>query len=274
MQGEVQASGGSPSISRMTSSRGSDRPSPRTNRARGDRLRAARDRAAFSQAAPRCGPCRRMTAGGPRQRLSLLAGPHGKPYLEGAGDVEFNLSHSGDLALVAVARGVRVGVDVERVRDLDDRDAIARRFFSPRERDEFTALPDGLKTTAFFRLWTCKESYIKCIGTGLSSAPRRLLGLGRPARAGGAGRGRRRRRGGGTVDDPRDRCGRGIRGGGGRRGGGLPRADVRFRRVRYCGPSSPHGWTQGRSAIADPTRTAGPRSGRAARPSRRGSSRR
>ncbi|HEY2158143.1 MAG TPA: hypothetical protein VGH33_21115, partial [Isosphaeraceae bacterium] len=110
-------------------------------RARGERFRSERDRARFlvSRAALRAILSR--YAGRPAAALAFLAGPHGKPSLAGAGAIEFNLSHSGDLALVAVAAGVRVGVDVEQLREMDDRDAIVRRFFSAREQAELFALP-------------------------------------------------------------------------------------------------------------------------------------
>ncbi len=136
-------------------------------RSRGDRFRSAGDRARFLASRAALRAVLAHYCGRPASGLSFLAGPHGKPYLDGAGGVEFNLSHSGDLALVAVATGVRVGVDIERVRELDDRDAIAHRFFSARERAELDAQPQGLRTAAFFRIWSCKEAYIKCLGTGL-----------------------------------------------------------------------------------------------------------
>ncbi len=136
-------------------------------RARGDRFCFAGDRDRFLASRVALRSVLSGYAGRPASELTFVLGPRGKPSLDGAGVIEFNLSHSGDLALVAVATGVRVGVDVERVRAIDDRDAIVLRFFSPRERAEFAALPNELKTAAFFHIWTCKESYIKGIGNGL-----------------------------------------------------------------------------------------------------------
>jgi 4'-phosphopantetheinyl transferase len=82
--------------------------------------------------------------------------------------VEFNVSHSGTTALLAFARGRALGVDVERIREDFDHEAIARRFFSVHEARQLAALAPSERYYGFFRCWTRKESYIKAIGTGLS----------------------------------------------------------------------------------------------------------
>jgi len=88
-------------------------------------------------------------------RLAFHYGPQGKPMLAGdAGtDLEFNLSHSRDRALIAVARGRRVGIDLEAVRPMADLDAIVERFFSEAERAEFRSVPGPARLGAFFRAW-------------------------------------------------------------------------------------------------------------------------
>jgi len=96
-------------------------------------------------------------------------GEHGKPALRGTpGGLAFNLSHSGDRALVAVTRVGPVGVDIEGHRALTDRDGLARRFFSPAEIQQLEGLPEEDRTAAFFRCWTRKEAFIKCSGRGLT----------------------------------------------------------------------------------------------------------
>ena len=102
--------------------------------------------------------------------LRFVYGPRGKPALaEGAhADLRFNLSHSGDLALVAVTRGREVGVDVEADRPDFATEATARRFFSAAEVEAFLALPPASRHEAFFRCWTRKEAYIKALGDGLA----------------------------------------------------------------------------------------------------------
>lgn len=82
--------------------------------------------------------------------------------------VEFNVSHSGTIALLAFARGRALGVDVERLREDFDHDAIARRFFSEQEQRQLATLAPSERYHSFFRCWTRKEAYIKAQGTGLS----------------------------------------------------------------------------------------------------------
>jgi 4'-phosphopantetheinyl transferase len=94
----------------------------------------------------------------------------GKPSLaagQGAG-LRFNLSHSEDRLLIAIGRELELGVDIERVRDDIEHDAIARRFFSEAERAALLAQPVASRAAAFFVIWTRKEAYIKLLGGGLS----------------------------------------------------------------------------------------------------------
>lgn len=92
-------------------------------------------------------------------------GPHGKPTLPGT-PIRFNLSHSGDLALLGVTREAHLGVDVERLREVDHL-RIARRFFAPAEADRLARLPEQRRRAAFFAGWTRKEAVIKAVGAGL-----------------------------------------------------------------------------------------------------------
>jgi 4'-phosphopantetheinyl transferase len=108
------------------------------------------------------------------RELEFSTGPHGKPVLVTStggsrGGVEFNLSHSADLALVAVARERPVGVDLERWERTTDHLALATRFFSPTERASLEALAargDDL-VHGFFAAWTRKEAYLKARGEGV-----------------------------------------------------------------------------------------------------------
>jgi 4'-phosphopantetheinyl transferase len=94
--------------------------------------------------------------------------PKGKPRLGGRSGPFFNVSHSGELALMAFSSSTPLGVDVELLRDMDDTSAIVKRFFSPAETARWTSLPAGIRTRAFFDCWTRKEAYIKAVGEGLS----------------------------------------------------------------------------------------------------------
>ena len=94
---------------------------------------------------------------------------HGKPRLvSGLAPLQFNLSHSGEMALVAVARDRSVGVDLEHVRDVRDLLRIADAHFSTVEREELRSLPQADRQAAFFRCWTRKEAVIKASGEGLA----------------------------------------------------------------------------------------------------------
>lgn len=95
----------------------------------------------------------------------------GKPFLKPrifAESIDFNVSHSGDVALLVFSRGRSVGVDVEQIRDNLDTLAIARRYFSAHEQSQLAAFPPGERSAGFFRCWTRKEAYIKARGDGLS----------------------------------------------------------------------------------------------------------
>ena len=92
----------------------------------------------------------------------------GKPSLNSAENLEFNVSHSGEVALLAFTRGRQVGVDVEHLRENFDHEAIARRFFSRQEQQQLAELAPAERYRGFFRCWTRKEAYIKAEGTGLS----------------------------------------------------------------------------------------------------------
>lgn len=105
-------------------------------------------------------------AGREPRALEFTFGPRGKPYLLGA-PLQFNLSHSAQLALVAVGRN-ELGVDCEKVRHLENLDDIARRHFSAVEFAALSALAEPERLRGFYRCWTRKEAFIKAIGAGLS----------------------------------------------------------------------------------------------------------
>ena len=98
----------------------------------------------------------------------LQEGPHGKPELQEG--PRFSLSHSGDLALCAVARDREVGVDVEQLRPVPEADSIARRWFSEEEMAAYRVAADARLDGAFLRSWTRREAFLKAIGLGLSDA--------------------------------------------------------------------------------------------------------
>jgi len=90
----------------------------------------------------------------------------GKPYVPGAG-LTFNLSRSEGLALCAITVAGQVGVDIERLRPVDDEDAIVHRYFAPGEMRQYEAVRSPERTAAFFSTWTRKEAFVKAVGSGL-----------------------------------------------------------------------------------------------------------
>jgi 4'-phosphopantetheinyl transferase len=95
---------------------------------------------------------------------------HGRPELAESRGVSFNVSHSNGLAVVAVASGDPVGVDVERLRPVPDAEELAGQYFTPREAEQVRVSPRSGQADAFLALWTRKESLLKAMGTGLSTA--------------------------------------------------------------------------------------------------------
>lgn len=93
---------------------------------------------------------------------------YGKPSLAGDESLQFNISHSHEVGLVAVTRDAAVGVDVEHIRADFASEEIATRFFSRLEIETFSSLSREEQVAAFFRCWARKEAYIKAIGKGLS----------------------------------------------------------------------------------------------------------
>jgi 4'-phosphopantetheinyl transferase len=142
-------------------------------RQRAGRLRFARDRERFVAARAWLrtilGAELAVTPGALRFRYER----DGKPALDAAGSrvgdgVAFNLSHAGDVVLVAVGRDCRIGVDVERVLEDLDTTSLEPHCLADDEIAALASLPAPERRQAFFRCWTRKEAYLKGIGTGLA----------------------------------------------------------------------------------------------------------
>jgi 4'-phosphopantetheinyl transferase len=101
--------------------------------------------------------------------LSFSYGPLGKPALidDCAADLRFNLSHSGNVALYAVAPHREIGIDVERIDSRFIEDGIEEKFFSRNEVAKLSSLQASERLRAFFNCWTRKEAYVKARGGGL-----------------------------------------------------------------------------------------------------------
>jgi 4'-phosphopantetheinyl transferase len=106
----------------------------------------------------------------PAPAIGFRRGDHGKPFLlpEYESELQFNLTHSHDRALVVVALGTEIGVDIEKVRERPSFERLAARFYAEQERAALAAAPVSDRERVFLRLWTRKEAHLKATGTGLS----------------------------------------------------------------------------------------------------------
>ncbi|MCC8557782.1 4'-phosphopantetheinyl transferase family protein [Xanthomonas vesicatoria] len=108
-------------------------------------------------------------------RVPLERDARGRPSLQPAlSDWDTGWSHSGDYLLVGLGRGVRLGVDLERIRARPRLLDIAQRFFHPDELALLAALGADAQQALFFRLWCAKEALLKAYGHGLSFGLHRL----------------------------------------------------------------------------------------------------
>jgi 4'-phosphopantetheinyl transferase len=105
----------------------------------------------------------------PAADVSLRTAPGGKPFLADAPpSLYFNVSHSGDLALIALTTGAEIGIDLEAVRPhADDWVSLARRYFASEEVAALERYSTSERVQAFFRGWTRKEAIVKLLGDGL-----------------------------------------------------------------------------------------------------------
>ncbi|MEG1848516.1 MAG: 4'-phosphopantetheinyl transferase superfamily protein [Lachnospiraceae bacterium] len=101
---------------------------------------------------------------GTKEELREAYGEHGKPYCVNDSTFHYNLSHSGNYAVCAVA-SAEVGIDIQKKRPYQA--AIARRWFAPIEYQRLEVLSGEKQTDAFCRIWTSKESYVKYTGKGM-----------------------------------------------------------------------------------------------------------
>lgn len=106
--------------------------------------------------------------GAPPLDIEISTGPKGKPALaSSASGLHFNVSHSGDWGLIAIARS-DVGVDVEQVRPTRASERLADRFLTAGERSLLESRVVSHGDTGFFMIWSRKEAYLKAVGVGLS----------------------------------------------------------------------------------------------------------
>jgi len=140
-------------------------------RARAARFVFARDRDRFLSAHSALRELLARRTGRPADELRFDTGPYGKPYLLDTPGCSFNMSHSQDVALLAIVDKGEIGIDVECLRPFPDATELAERNFTPSERTQLEARPAHDRDHAFLRCWTRKEACLKAVGSGLSIAP-------------------------------------------------------------------------------------------------------
>jgi len=103
-------------------------------------------------------------------KIHIMLDQHGKPMLSKifhSPVIDFNLSHSNELILIAFARARRVGIDIEHIRSFPDLARLVSRYFTEKESLTIRSIPGPEQTSAFFSGWTRKEALLKAIGRGL-----------------------------------------------------------------------------------------------------------
>jgi 4'-phosphopantetheinyl transferase len=136
-------------------------------RERAGRFRFDRDRQRFIACRSALRQILAGRLGNTADQIVFAYGPRGKPYVAGS-KIRFNLSHSGDDALIAIATGRDVGIDVERPDGQLSPDELAAQFLTAVERAWVESAPHEKRLIAFLACWTRKEAWAKAIGTGLS----------------------------------------------------------------------------------------------------------
>jgi 4'-phosphopantetheinyl transferase len=105
--------------------------------------------------------------------VPLRRGTRGRPELPAEHALDFNVSHTDDVALIGIAAGLppraRIGVDIERENRVVNADGLARKFMTARERAAMAPLDEDARRRHFLRLWTCKEAMSKATGDALSA---------------------------------------------------------------------------------------------------------
>lgn len=105
------------------------------------------------------------------QEIEFIYNDYGKPKLIDKINklaLQFNVSHSKNMAIYGITCHYLIGVDIEYIRPMPEAENLAKRFFSDKEYEQMRPLPSEEKSKEFFKLWTAKEAYLKAIGQGIS----------------------------------------------------------------------------------------------------------
>jgi 4'-phosphopantetheinyl transferase len=101
-------------------------------------------------------------------QLRLHRAEYGKPYLLDYPELTFNLSHTANKLVVAIADKCELGVDIERCKPRKNLAALVDKCFAEEEKNHWQQLPESQQTQAFYRFWTRKEAFVKATGKGIA----------------------------------------------------------------------------------------------------------
>lgn len=135
---------------------------------RANRLSSMKERQLFAMTRASLRLLLSEKTGLPALAIRFVEGPHGKPRLAGTARPHFNVSHSGDFALIGLSDSRPIGVDIEFMRRSGDEMDVARSLFSELECRRLAGLAPAPRRIAFYRIWTCKEAVLKALGVGIS----------------------------------------------------------------------------------------------------------
>jgi len=136
-------------------------------RARADRFYFSRHKRRFSTARATMRIILARYLNTAPERLEFTYNAYGKPEVVNSQKLQFNISHSGDIAVLAIGKTFALGVDIENY-SARPYEGIAKNLFSQQEYQEFQKIPKALKPAVFFHIWSQKEAFIKATGLGLS----------------------------------------------------------------------------------------------------------
>lgn len=110
----------------------------------------------------------------PAEDIEFTHKDNGKPYLldeQNPQQLQFNMSHSGNMAILAICRNQSIGIDIEHMERKADWQGISKRFFTANEQQALYKLPEEQQKDAFYQVWTRKEAHMKVTGEGLRLPP-------------------------------------------------------------------------------------------------------
>jgi 4'-phosphopantetheinyl transferase len=102
------------------------------------------------------------------EKIKFAKTGHGKPYLPEHPELVFNLSHTENFMVIAVAINCHLGIDIEYYQHKDSLGSIINRYFASEEINYWNKQPEEFKTLEFYRLWTRKEAFLKATGLGIA----------------------------------------------------------------------------------------------------------